>query len=107
MTDLLAAAVEGAEGDISDLPPVVIAQLSARFIKAHSPAPARHIATWYLPEAVERREAIAAAYVAGEKLGSIAKRYGISKQRVEQIARKLGCPARQPHCRARNQEPRG
>ena len=52
-------------------------------------------------ETVIRRYKIATAYLNGEKLEAIAAQFGVTRQRVEQIARETGMPHRRPRrCRA-------
>jgi len=51
------------------------------------------------PKTWARQMAIANAYRDGENTVDIAVRYNISRQRVEQIARKNGLPHRHPHKR--------
>lgn len=46
-----------------------------------------------------RSQAIVDAYLRGDKLEVIGAEFGISRQRVEQIARQAGCPHREPHKR--------
>ena len=73
----------------TDLPPEVIAQLSKKGQReARGEQP--------LLTGFQRQVAVARAYELGESTVEIADRFGISRQRVEQIARARGVPHRSP-----------
>ena len=94
--------------DFADLPPEVVAQLSSGLRRMIKGGPTKSVAL-RRASAVSivsayrnaRYEAIAGAYRNGERLRSIGQRFGISRQRVEQIARAAGlakrCPQKNPH----------
>lgn len=96
------------ERDLSDLPPELIRELSCKARSSLSPKPVPVARAMVAPKPMsDARAIVRREYPLGTKLDAIAAMAGVSKQRVEQIARSLGFPQRKVTDRHKLAQPKG